>query len=175
MIKKILYISVLSVLMLGLLTGCGKDGQDGGKDTGEDATVKQEVSNIDVAAQTIVDTLLTEGEFKEPLSAIDNNMALTRLYMLDATMIEDAVFYTSSGATAEEIAVIKVNDTSYIDTVKSAFDTRIADQKSAFTDYVPAEVPKLDDAVIYTNGNYAILCVSSNSSKIDEAIAAIFQ
>lgn len=174
MLKKILCGAILGTLMIGTLTGCG--GNDSGAEKKETTTTTEaEVSNVDVAAQTIVDTLQAEGEFSETLAPVDNSMALSRLYVLDSAKIEEALFYTSSGATAEEIVVIKVNDASYMETVKAAFDTRIADQKEAFKDYVPEEVPKLEDAVIYTNGNYAILCVSGDSGKIDSAIANIFK
>lgn len=174
MIKKILYGIILGTLMMAVLTGCGKKDNEDKADKSETTTTQAEVADIDVAAQTIVDTLQAEGDFSETLAAVDNNMALSRLYVLDSAKIEEACFYTSSGATAEEIVVIKVNDEAYMETVKGAFDARIADQTEAFKDYVPEEVPKLEDAVIYTNGCYAILCVSGDSSKIDSSIANIF-
>ena len=174
MIKKFFYGVILGTLMLVALTGCDQKNSENKDDKNGATTTQVEVAEIDVAAQSIVDTLQAEGQFSETLSAVDNNMALGRLYVLDAAKIEDAVFYTSSGATAEEIVVIKVNDEAYIETVKSSFDARISDQTEAFKDYVPEEVPKLEDAVIYTNGCYAILCVSEDSSKIDSALANIF-
>ena len=69
-------------------------------------------------------------------------------------------------------AVIKVKSEDYVETVKAAYETRIADQKTACESYLPDEMPKLDAAVVYSNGNYVVLCVSNDSDKATEIIKA---
>ena len=163
--KKFLFILVLAVAMTALFTACGKDKED----TGTQAPAKE------VNAQEAADAIRTQGDFKDQLATVQNTTALTRLYVLDEANIEEAAFYTNSSSTAEEIAVIKVKTQDYIDTVKTAYEKRIADQKDACKDYLPDEMPKLDSAVIYVNGNYAVLCISNDNSKIEGIIKGIFE
>ncbi len=163
--KKFLFILVLAVAMMVLFTACEKDKED----KGTQAEVK------DVKTQEAADTIRTQGDFKDELATVHNTTALTRLYVLDEANIEEAAFYTNSSSTAEEIAVIKVKSPDYIDTVKAAYEKRIADQKDACKDYLPDEMPKLDSAVIYVNGNYAVLCISNDNSKMEGIIKGIFE
>ena len=62
-----------------------------------------------------------------------------------------------------------------MDTVKTAYENRISSQKEACRDYLPDEMTKLDAAVIYTNGNYVVLCVSNDSAKAEQVIADLFK
>ena len=188
--RKFIYMSVICVAMLGCLSGCGNS--DSSDKTTENTTTEITTENteatkedaasddsasesVDVDVKEAADNILNGGDFKDTLATVDNSMALTRLYGLDQAIVEDAAFYTNSNATAEEIAVIKVKDAADIETVKAAYETRIADQKEACKDYLPDEMTKLEDAVIYTNGNYAILCVSNDSSKIETIIEEMFK
>ncbi len=163
--KKFLFILVLAVTMTVLFTACGKDKED----AGTTAPAK------DVKTQEAADAIRTQGDFKDQLATVHNTTALTRLYVLDEANIEEAAFYTNSSSTAEEIAVIKVKSQDYIDTVKAAYEKRIEDQKDACKDYLPDEMPKLDSAVIYVNGNYAVLCISNDNSKMEGIIKGIFE
>lgn len=176
MVKKILCTVALSVMMLGTLVGCGKDEKKEKADpTTEATTTEAQAVEIEKTAKEVADALFAGGEFKDALAPIDMSVGVNRLYMLDEAQIEDAAFYTNSSATAEEIAVVKVKDQAYVETVKAAYETRIADQKVAFESYVPEEIPKLEDAVVYENGNVVILCVSCDSSKINTVIGDIFK
>lgn len=175
--KKFIYTcAMITVLAIGT-TGCGKDKAE------DDATTKETVSEADntesqeveadkedVAVKTVADAILNGGDFKDNLAEVDTTMALTRLYSLDPEQIEESMFYTNSQATAEEIAVIKVKSEDYVQTVKDAYETRIADQKTACESYLPDEMPKLEAAVIYENGKYVVLCVSNDSDKALEII-----
>lgn len=163
--KKFFSLLVLIAAMMFVFTACDKGGGDDGN--GKEA---KDVKAIDAA-----DTIRKDGDFKDQLATLNNTMAFTRVYMLDEASIEDAAFYTNSSSTAEEIAVVKVKSSDYIDTVKVAYEKRVADQKDACKDYLPDEIPKLDSAVIYTNGNYAVLCISNDNSKAKEIIKGIFE
>ncbi len=129
-------------------------------------------SEVVMSAQDIADSILANAQFKDKLSAVDKTMALTRLYELEEEQIEDAAFYTNSQATAEEIAVIKVASDDYLSKVTEAYEARIEDQKSACESYLPDEMPKLDSAIIYTQGKYAVLCISDDNSTAKDVVAA---
>jgi hypothetical protein len=54
--------------------------------------------------------------------------------------------------------------------IESALKTRIENQKTAFKDYVPAEMDKLNDPVLVVDSNYVFLCLTNNNSKAKEVI-----
>ena len=89
---------------------------------------------------------------------------------LDGVDIVESYVYESSGATAEEIVVLKCADAANASKAKDVFSQRIEEQTENFTDYVPEELPKLKDAVVVVNGEYAVLSVSKDASKAKEIV-----
>ena len=139
--KKKTVLIFVSVLILSVMAGCG-----GGRD-------------VDVKG--LADALLTQITYQDELSAIDLDTA-QMFYNFGDAVITEAVFYESSGATAEEIAVIKCDSDKDAQIVETALNTRVAEQKESYTDYVPAELEKLNAAVVYKSGNTAVLSVSND-------------
>lgn len=118
------------------------------------------------------DTLInTDGLFSEQLEKVDADV-LCQLYGIDQTTVSDCKGYLSTGATAEEVAVFIVKDKSGVQAVKDACDKRIADQKEACKDYLPAEEPKLDSAVVETRGNTVLLAVAAGDG-LKDAVSAL--
>ena len=161
--KKLICGTLLAIAMMGTVTGCGKTNES------------QVESQVEIDVQKAADDILNKGDFKDNLGAIDKSMALTRLYSLDEAQIKASAFYTNSNATAEEIAVIETTSSEYVDTVKAAFEARITSQEAACKDYLPDEMPKLESAVIYSSGNYVILCVSNDNAGAKELIEDLFK
>ena len=138
----------------------------------EDSADATENKNVD--AKAIADSLLSEISYTDQLSAVDLDTAKMFLNFADVE-INEAYIYESSGATAEEIVVLVCKDSDSAAKAKSAFEQRVSEQKENFTDYVPEEVPKLNDAVIITSREYAILSVSGDSSKAKDIIEGAFK
>lgn len=130
--------------------------------------------NKSVDAKALADSLLSEISYTDQLSAVDLDTAKMFLNFADVE-INEAYIYESSGATAEEIVVLVCKDSDSAAKAKSAFEQRVSEQKENFTDYVPEEVPKLNDAVIITSREYAILSVSGDSSKAKDIIEGAFK
>lgn len=175
--KKGVVLGIIGSLLVLSLVGCDSK-ESGGRETttvneNNQVNDKNEEKNPDV--QVVADTLLKEGEFADKLAPVDINLALTRLYALDQSVVESCAFYTNSNATAEEIAVIKVKDSADVDTIKAAYETRVEEQKAACKDYLPDEMPKLEDAIIYSSGNYVVLCVSVDNNKIEDSLTNLFE
>lgn len=165
-----------------MCSACGdslKEGETVTEDIATDEEYDTEMSSDDDAkedidVQAVADDILSGGDFKDTLAAVDGTMALTRLYALDESEIEEAAFYTNSNATAEEIAVIKTISAGYVETVENAYKNRIYEQEEACRDYLPDEMTKLESAVIYTHGNYVILCVSNDNASAEKLIEDLF-
>ncbi len=76
----------------------------------------------------------------------------------------------ASGGFANEIDCFEAKDESAAKEIETALKQRIEKQKDGFRDYVPAEMPKLENAVLVVDGQYVIMCISSNSDKAKEII-----
>ena len=146
---------VMAVLMLAGLAGCGKKAAD-------------------VDAQALADSLKSEIVYKDELAPIDLETA-QMFYNFGDANITEAVFYESSGATAEEIVVIKCAGDADAGMAEDSLKKRVEEQKESYTDYVPAELEKLNAAVVYREGNCAVLSVSDEPDKAREIIAKYFK
>ncbi len=168
-LKKCLFtVGIATLVLTNVACGKVKSGSTT-ENTGVSSDGSEEASG-EIDAKTVAKDIKNEGIFKDQLAEIDPDIAINRLYHLDSGKLEDYSFYTNTGATAEEIAVVKVNDESYIKNIENAFNNRVEEQKEACRDYLPDEMTKLDKAVIKVSGPYAILVISEDHEKANEII-----
>ncbi len=128
---------------------------------------------VQKSASAIASTVAGTGMFEETLVNLPSSTAL-RVFGISSSIVADAAYYAGTAAVAEEVLVIRVNNAGDVAAVKSAMETRRANQISDYADYVAKEVPKLQSAVLYTSGNYVVFCVSNNNSAIKSVIANQF-
>ena len=96
-------------------------------------------------------------------------------YDIDAQKVADVSMYTSSSrATAEEVTVIRMKDAADIQLAQDAIAARIEDQKRSYESYMPDEMPKINNAAVYTHGSYAILVVADDTSGAEKTFEAQF-
>lgn len=107
--------------------------------------------------------------FEDTLSIIDKEIILKN-YDFNNDMIKDIISYVGSGATAEEILVLEVNNKEDLNEIKTKINDRLEERKINFQNYVPKEVYKLENCILETKGNYLIFCVSNDSDKATEII-----
>ena len=124
----------------------------------------QENKEIDVAsaAEGIVSALSWDDE----LSLVDDQVASSLYEIPDG--LEDVALYLSSGATAEEVAVFAFSTEDGAKSMEQNLQKRIDSQIAGFSDYVPDEVPRLENAVIYRDGRYLAFCVSGDDDALTE-------
>lgn len=118
----------------------------------------------DIAAK-----IISNVKFQDQLVELKNDTVNKIYSKLDLSMAEDYCIYVSgTNATAEELAVIKLADSSNADAVKAAFEARIQDQKFRYENYNPQEMVKINDAVIAKKGSYIMLAVADDSAKCEK-------
>ncbi len=143
---------ILAVCLAGtLLTGCKGEKQ------------------LAVSASELAEKLSREVGFSDQMSRAESRVFYT-LYDVEEGMVSDAALYISTGATAEEIAVISVSDAANVSKAEQAVKARVESQKEGFENYVPEELEKLSDPVIRTVGNMVILCVSDHNDQANKVI-----
>lgn len=155
-IKRIAALAAATCLSLSLFSGCSQSGEK---------TITAPTAEV---AQKLMDSL----SFEYPLNELPEDAA-NRLYKLDGEILEEqAVYVGTGGALADEVSVWRVKDEKDAKTVEEAAQQRVENQKASFEDYVPAEMPKLEKAVITVDGDTVILCVSADPDKAKEVIAS---
>ena len=138
--KKLL-IAFLALLMLAGLCSCG------GK-------------TVDIDA--LADDLLASGAFSDTLSEPAAGVA-ERLYDIQSGAASHTILYVSSGSTAEEIFLVEAATDWAVGVLQDNCTARVSAQKEAFVNYAPAEVQKLDNAIVTSVGKYVILVVAADA------------
>jgi len=117
-----------------------------------------------------VQALLDSGAFSETLEELDPML----LFPLsgDAETYKGSVLYYSTGATSETAAVIAVRDADQAAAVEGVLRTWVEDQIAAERDYRPAEVEKLEHAIVEKRGFTVLLVVAADWEKAAQAIPA---
>ena len=152
MSKKILALVLALILCAALLTGCP-------------------ASEKEIDTAKLYNSLKSDLAFKDELIDMEMSAILNHYFFDDANVIEEAlVCKSASGATAEEIAVITVKSVSDVESVKAAVEMRVEDLAFNFENYVPAEMDKIENAVVATSGRYIILAVADDSAAAQEII-----
>lgn len=175
--KKTLILALACTLGLAI-AGCGSEEAKTVPENQEKVMINQPEEKAEapadeagINAEALANALKDELTYKDTLTAVDLETAKMFLNLADVE-VEESYIYESSGATAEEIVVLKCKDKDSAANAMKALEQRISEQTENFTDYVPEEVPKLNSAVVAVKDVYAVLSVSEDSSKAKEVVIA---
>ena len=150
--------SLLVLLLAGiLLSGCG------GK------TKKGQPPELPQLAQELYEAAV----FSTQVSSVDSAVALS-VYGMEEADVEAGIFYFSSGASADELAVVKAADESAAKELVSLFEARVLFQLDGYADYMPEELPKLENALIRQAGDIVLLCVAKDADGVQDVLDKYF-
>ena len=147
--KKVMLTAMMAAM---LLTSCNEQPKD-----------------VDISA--LASQIVGEVSFDDSLSEIDDDM-ISMLYSIDG--YTDAVLYKGSGATAEEVAIFKMETT---DDAKAALEeaqAHIQSQIESYESYIPEEVSRLEDAIVRQDGCYVSVVVSGDSAAAEKLLDGAF-
>lgn len=158
--KKLLTITMAALLAAALLlTGCGNNG-------GEKTDI-----DLEATMKAMMDATEVEDEMKKMEGEVVGNF-----YDIDDSAVDSYLIYSSaSGATAEEFAIFKAKDAKGVETIKTMLDKRVEDLGKRFEQYIPAEMAKVQNAVITENGNYVLFVCAGDPSTAEAAFDKAFQ
>lgn len=146
--RRYLVAAVLSTVCV-IMAGCGK--------------------KADFDVETLGNDLATKITYADTLAPMDTQMAGMFLNLSDISITKGAV-YEGSGGTAEEIVVFECATEEDAKKAEQVLKDRVSEQIQSFTDYVPAELTKLNAAVIKVSGRYAVLSVSDTPDEAKKII-----
>lgn len=112
----------------------------------------------ETAAQALLET---PGVFTETLERLDQDVMLGEYGWEDQDPAE-AVCYYSPGGTAEEVTVAAFESEDAAAAFEEAARAHIQDKTEENRDYRPAELPKLDKAVVERRGGTVLVLVCAD-------------
>lgn len=125
--------------------------------------------NIQINIEELATQISQSGSFEDSIAKVDDEIVM-EAYGFSNEEINEIVSYQGSGATSEELVILQATDKSQLNSIKDKISNRLTERKEAFESYLPEEVFKIDDHLLDIKGNYVILCISNDSSKVEEVI-----
>lgn len=153
-IRKVTSLVIAAVCTALLLTACG----------GGSAKVKE----VDVAA--LADELNKDTVTADTLTETGSDM-LPSIYFFEDGQVTDSKSYMSSGATADEITVVRCKDQASAGDVEKLFRTRVDNQSALYATYKAEESDKLKGAIIQSSGVYTVLVVCDDYDKAKDILS----
>lgn len=157
--KKLTAALAALAISAGIFSGCGES------ETAPDwSSLELDVSQAasDIAAAT---------KFDAEMVGLDEDQ-IVMSYGGDIRSAESLGICAAGGASAEQVIVAKCAEGGNAETsaeIKALF----SDLAGQYADYAPAEVPKLENAVIIERGNYVFAVVTSDAEGARNAIDTV--
>ena len=124
-------------------------------------------TSIDVSS--LADDLNAKTIKSDTLTETSSDM-LSTIYFFENGQVSESKAFMSSGATADEICVVKCVDENAAKAVTELFQTRVNNQAKLYESYNADEVGKLDDAIIKSSGSYAVLVVCDDYDEAGDVL-----
>jgi len=112
------------------------------------------------------------------LSKMDNGdgEVLEKFYDIDSNKLEEFVLYMpKTNIEVNEIAILKVKNTSDLEDIKEKIENRIEEQGNAFRDYIPEEYYLIENHVLKTKDNYILFAIYEDVDKIEKVFDESFK
>ena len=145
--KRISLVLLSACVVFGAFSGCGQ---------------KADPTEYDLAA--LSSQLMESGAFSDFLSPISKEIAAS-FYGFEDAEVTDCSVLCSTGATTEEIGLLKCASEEAATKIFANAKARVETQRAIYESYAPLEMPKLDDAIVTQNGLYVFYIVSADYTK----------
>ena len=114
----------------------------------------------------LADNMLDSGAFSETLAPLDADVLWTVYGLGDSGLkreaLTDARSYRSTGATCEEVSVLLFIDEASAQAAEKVLKDYLTGQIASNRDYRPAELPKLEKAVIRRRDHSLVMLVAAH-------------
>ena len=169
--KKAAAALLIAAIAVAAFAGCGNNKGDNTSTSAPDsvtdtadpsgASAKQQHTADEIGAAIASETAL----FKETLNQGSAERGLS-LFGIEPSMVSDSAYYVATAAVAEEVLVVKLASGTDASAILACFENRKTSQADDYADYVASEVPKIQNAVTYSGGDYCVFCVSEDSDAV---------
>lgn len=141
------------MLALVLLCACGEKG-----------------GSLATYAAADAQNLIDAGAFSGELAEVDGGIAVM-LYGIDSAAVTECVSYmaVNTAVSADEVTVLVLTGEAEAAAAAAACKARVESQIEVCTDYAPAAIPSLENAVILQRG-YTVLFAVGDPDKLPQAL-----
>ena len=150
------------ILTLTLLTGCA----------GSSAAAE---SPIAMSPEQAAEILLNESGLGDlsTMTLLPSHLA-ENFYSFGDGIAEFAIYTDGSGATAREVAVLKVTHSQYVRAARETLETRIRALAREFENYRPSEMAKINNPIVEVRGNLIFMVLTDSPAEARSAIDTNF-
>ncbi|MEG1857164.1 MAG: DUF4358 domain-containing protein [Pseudoflavonifractor sp.] len=114
--------------------------------------------------------VLESGAFSVALEELDTSLLFDfEGNGIDPASVTSGKSYSASGLT-EQVSVLVLKDGDTAAATVEILKTYLADLKESYKTYAPAEVPKLDAAILDQRGSSVLLVVANDAAKAQAAL-----
>lgn len=126
-------------------------------------------NNIQINIEELAQRIVKSSSFEDSLEKVDNELIMNTYGFLPDS-IEEIISYQGSGASSEEVLILKVKDVNNVNNEKEIIETRLNEKKDAYASYMPEEVNKIENRILIEKGNYLILCICNDYDTVNNII-----
>lgn len=155
--KLVKFIAIIGLITM-MFTACS---------THEGKTTKQ--PDVDDIVSSIEDVLTIPDQVK-----MDEEVIFTFYDLTQDDIEQISSIKSGNGANADEVTVVKAAE-GKIDKVSKVLNDRIGLIASLFEEYNPEDKPKIDNASVVVNGNYALIAVCENTDDVEKIFEESFK
>ena len=187
--KKNLFLILAAVSVMAAFSGCGGEpvseagvsmADDGveitntvAADNTEDNTEPEGESSADIDIAAVLDSVMNETGMTSMTEVGEDRIG--NYLEADTAQIESfSMWICGSGAFADETAIFVLSNEDYAADLEDALNKRVETKTADYKDYKPEECPKMESAVIKTNGKYVFFAVSSDNAKAEQIFDSNF-
>lgn len=168
--KRIMAGIVCAMIAVSICGCSGGNAQSSATESSSSVADSTVSSDSTEAAGTAADiTAKIQEDIKFPGMAEIGEDRMSGYYDVDSTKLDSySAYICGSGAYPDEIAVFKLKSADDVEAVKTMLEKRVETQTTAFKDYTPDEMYKIDGKNVVVNGNYVALIICADNAKAIE-------
>ena len=117
-------------------------------------------------AQDAAALLDAPGAFSSPLTQIDQSTACVLYGIDEGTVTESAVYGSTTGA--EELAIFAFSSEEDAQAAQAQLQYRVEDRTEELRDYLPSELPKLEQALVQIRVSSVLLVVAADQGPVND-------
>ena len=155
--KKILSMILIFSTALMLLSGCGQQ-------TSDTVSMYDLRQTMEAADSSLPEMLCASNSDDDPDEKFAN------VSDMDYKKVEGFfISYAKEGGKADEIVVIAVKDKNDVDEAVKSLESHREDRKKLLEQYEPEQVKRIEDGVVFSQGQYAVLIICDDVSAVRSA------
>ena len=127
-----------------------------------------------VSAYDLQKTMLDSDSSLPDMTTVNSNASdadtlFSYLSDMNYDKVDSYFLAYSSEGLADEVAVIILKDSSDADEAEESLKKHVQGRVSLYQSYQPDQVARAERALVFTEGNYAVLIISDNQKDIKDA------